>query len=244
MSDRLTIVGPEPDDENFIKQLNKVNIEALMLMAKYDGEFRTLLVNDREKALEQSGIAFSPAEKMIMTGISAEKLISNINEFHVPGINRGSLGNWRKAAAVIILITSVLFTAPHCQRFITRPAGTGTADGWHDSETYVITAIGIPSDKLKDIEERKKSARRAAILNAQYMILEKFMGSKIEAGGIVYYEDAQAVKYAMGKKEIIQIIKNGTVIRESYDDEQNCEITYTIHGPDLKKKCEDPDVWR
>ena len=44
MSDKLTIVGPEPTGPNKGGAVRKVNIEALMLMAKYDEGFREKLL--------------------------------------------------------------------------------------------------------------------------------------------------------------------------------------------------------
>lgn len=235
MTDRLTIVGPEPDDDTIAKKLDKVNIEALMLMAKYDDDFRKLLIEDREKALSESGIKFSAMERMLLMKISAEKLSGNIDQFHIPGITGTSLGNWRKAAAVIMLATSVLFVAPNCQRSVTKSVEEQDKQGWIDMDTYRVIAIGNPSPKFKDVEKRKASAKHAAILNAQYQILETFKGAKIEgATGIM--SDEYYYSLYNTQREIEDYVRGGQVIRETYDAEQNCEIMYEVRAKNLKKR--------
>jgi len=86
----------------------KINIEALLLMAKYDESFKQKLFANRNEAMCESGLDFTPAEKMILENISDEQLKENINEFRVEGITKKSLTNWTKAAAVILLLTSLL----------------------------------------------------------------------------------------------------------------------------------------
>jgi hypothetical protein len=240
MSDRLTIVGPEPDDDVIAKKLDKVNIEALMLMAKYDDGFRRLLIDDRDRALAESGIKFSPMERMLLLKISAEKLSGNIEEFHVPGITRSSLANWRKAAAVILLVTSALFVAPNCQRFITKSVEEQGKQGWIDGDTYRLMAVGVFNSRMKDIEDKKTSAKRFAILNAQYQIAEKFKGMLIKgATGIIPDEEYRKELEKQNEKDLNDIknsIKNGKIIKETYDAEQNCEILYEVRMKDLKRK--------
>ena len=107
--DKLTIVGPEPTKPFFKKPQKKVNIEALLLMAKYDDDFKKKLLTDREKALAECGINFTTSEKLLLTNISDNQLTENINEFRVPGVTKKSLPNWTKAAVVILLLSTVAF---------------------------------------------------------------------------------------------------------------------------------------
>ncbi len=55
-----------------------------------------------------------------------------------------------------------------------------TYEGWLDKNTFQIITVGVPSKRLTDPEAKKSSARYAAILNAQYRIIEKFKGARIE----------------------------------------------------------------
>lgn len=50
MDDKLTIVGPEPAGISMAVP-GTVNIVALLLMARYDDQFRSLLLSDRVRAL-------------------------------------------------------------------------------------------------------------------------------------------------------------------------------------------------
>jgi len=86
----------------------KVNIEAILLMAKYDDSFKKMLFNDREKALLDSGINFTPGQRMLLTNITDEQLAQNIDEFRIPGVTKKTLPNWAKAAAVILLLSSIM----------------------------------------------------------------------------------------------------------------------------------------
>ena len=238
MSDKLTIVGPEPDDSEFKIPLDRVNIEALMLMAKYNSDFRLLLFSNREEALTESGIQFNQSEKMILKNISDEKLANNINQFYIPGIDEKSLVNWRKAASVILLVTSIMITGFNCSKDgFTRGAianhGETRKNGWVDKDTIIITAVGLPKSTLSDIQERKDSAFDAAVLNAHYQTIEKFKGAKIEGTtGIVSDEWAEEGRKI--RKELVRIIKSGTVRNVQWDNEQACEIDYQVKHKGLK----------
>ena len=113
MDDKLTIVGPEPSGEAPSAPA-RVNIEALLLMAKYDDGFRDLLLSDRPRALRESGIAFSNAEKLLLAAVSREKLAVSIGEFSMRGVTQESLPSWNEAAAIILLVMTML-VGPACQ---------------------------------------------------------------------------------------------------------------------------------
>jgi hypothetical protein len=114
MNDKLTIVGPEPEKPEKRGPSKRLNIEAVLLMAKYDAGFRTTLFDDREKALAETTLDFSPGEKLLLSNISDEQLTQNIREFQVPGIGKRSLSNWAKAAAVVLLLSSLSLADMSC----------------------------------------------------------------------------------------------------------------------------------
>ena len=114
MSKKLTIVGPEPTVARKTEVQKKTNVEALLLMAKYDKDFRKKLFEDREKALADSGLDLSRGERMIFANISNDQLEANIEEFQVPGITKKSLPTWTKAAAVILILAT---TSLACKTF-------------------------------------------------------------------------------------------------------------------------------
>ncbi|MCP4138294.1 MAG: hypothetical protein GY754_45450 [bacterium] len=237
MYNKLTIVGPEASDENEAQPgINRVHIESLLLMAKYDKVFKQRLLEERKFALEESGIEFTPVEKMLLMNIGREKLLQTIDEFTVPGINKKSLPNWRAAAAVIMLLSSVLIAGP----LSTTACRSGQVEtkemknrGWVDENTYRWQTAGSPKRGLTDIAERKTTAKLAAVLNAQYTIIEKFKGARLEgAAGMLDISDED---FKRGE-ELKKIAKNGTVIKETYDNEQNCEVIYEVKSPKLKRK--------
>lgn len=111
--DKLTIVGPEPEKKDF-SFISSVNIEAVLLMAKYDKKFRKLLFKDREKALEETGIPFTKNELLLIKQIDQKQLKKTISSFEIKGINKHSLSNWKKAASVILLISGLISSTISC----------------------------------------------------------------------------------------------------------------------------------
>ena len=106
MNDKLTIVGPEPSGTDTKSSQRKVNIEALLLMAKYNNDFQKKLIEDREQALIDSGIEFSKGEKTLLKNIKINKLKEYIKSFEIKGITKKSLKSWACAASVVLLISS------------------------------------------------------------------------------------------------------------------------------------------
>jgi len=106
-------------------------------------------------------------------------------------------------------------------------------EGWVDDNTYRIAAAGVPTRTLTNKVARRESSKRAAILNAQYQVLEKFKGSKIEgAAGMSNFEmTGMAVA-----QEVQGVVKGGSVVKATYDAEDNCEIIYEVKAKGLKKK--------
>ena len=109
MKDKLTIVGPEPDRSDKEKLRKKPNIETILLMAKYNERFRKKLLAHREEAITDTGLKLTQGEKLLLKTISTQRLAENIKEFRIPGIKKSSLSSWSKAAAVLMLITSLSF---------------------------------------------------------------------------------------------------------------------------------------
>ncbi|MCP4138293.1 MAG: hypothetical protein GY754_45445 [bacterium] len=143
-------------------------------------------------------------------------------------IRKKSLSDWRAAAAVIMLLSSVLLAGPlgtiACKSGQVESGYIIRTENWTNENTYRLNAAAMPEKGLTDIAERKASAKRAAVLSAQEQILEKFKDSCSEGGD---YESG---------KEIIKIVRNGKVIEDIYDNEQNCEVTYEVKSRKLKKK--------
>lgn len=110
---------------------------------------------------------------------------------------------------------------------------TYTMEGWIDDDTFQLAAAGVPTKTLTNVVQRKEASKRAAILNAQYQVIEKFKGSKIE--GASGMENFEMTGIAVAQ-ELKAISKGGSVKKVTWDEEQNCEIIYVVHAKGLKKK--------
>ena len=64
-------------------------------------------------------------------------------------------------------------------------------------------------------------------------IIEKFVGARVEgaAGAADYASTGVAVR-----KEFGGMVRGGSIIRETYDDDQNCEVIYQVERRGLKKQ--------
>ena len=126
MSNGLTIVGPEPTGPERRNRRKRLNIETVLLMAKYDHEFPDRLFANREAALAETELSFSPAEQLMLRSISDDQLAQSIKEFHMPGITRNSLKSWAQAAAVLLMLTSLTMVDLGCDSHPSHPV-TGIA---------------------------------------------------------------------------------------------------------------------
>lgn len=134
-----------------------------------------------------------------------------------------------------LLIVSISFSLTSCGSKIggTVKGDSITTEGWIDENTYRLAAVGVPNRKLTNIVQRKASSKRAAILNAQYQVLEKFKGSKIEGAAGMSNFESTGIAIA---QEVSGIVKGGSVKKVTYDKDQNCEIIYEVKARGLKRK--------
>jgi hypothetical protein len=136
----------------------------------------------------------------------------------------------------LILTAGIVFTLTSCasQKLGGTVEGeTFKTEGWIDDDTYQIATAGVATKTLTNIVQRKQSAQRAAILNAQFQVIEKFKGSSIK--GVSGMENYESTGIAVAQ-ELQAITKGGSVKSVKWDDEQNCEIIYEVHAKGLKKK--------
>ena len=150
ISNHLTIVGPEPSGSEGKTGQRKVNIEALLLMAKYNTDFRKKLFQHRDIAIKESGIGFSDGEIKLITSINTPLLKQYINNFTVKGITKRSLKGWACAASIVMLLSTLLIKCGD------SPSESGSdddiiTDGTIPDYSY-IEYLNLPNDK-KDIED-------------------------------------------------------------------------------------------
>ena len=134
----------------------------------------------------------------------------------------------------LVLSMGLVFTACGGSKIGGNVQGeTFKNESWVDDNTYRLAAAGVANSKLKNKVQRRETAKRAAILNAQYQVLEKFKGSKIE--GAAGMSDFESTGIAIAQ-EIQGVVKGGSVMSATYDEEDNCEIIYEVKAKGLKKK--------
>jgi hypothetical protein len=110
---------------------------------------------------------------------------------------------------------------------------TFVTEGWVNDDTFRVTSTGAPKPGLTNKIQRRGTAKEAAIIMAQKTMIEKFKGARLEgaAGAADYASTGIAVM-----KEFSGTVKGGSVIRETYDDDDNCEVVYELISRGLKKK--------
>jgi len=106
-------------------------------------------------------------------------------------------------------------------------------EGWVDDNTFRIVAAGAPRDDLTNKVQRQQAAQRAAVLYAQYMVLEKFKGSRIE--GAAGMADFEMTGIAIAQ-EVEGHIRGGSVRRVVFDKDDNAEIIYEVRAQRLRQK--------
>lgn len=111
---------------------------------------------------------------------------------------------------------------------------TFVTEGWtNKGDTYRTTSTGVPKEGLKNKIQRRGTAREAAVLMAQSHIIEKFKGAKVE--GAAGVSDYASTGFA-ASKEFAGVVKGGSVVKETYDEDDNCEIVYEITSKGLQKQ--------
>ncbi len=112
---------------------------------------------------------------------------------------------------------------------------------WFDDDSYRILTTVAPSRENVGMEEKRASAKRTAILMAGAHFLNlindqrlKIIYRKFPPGAHVNFTDNN-----YPAKVFSSVAKDGNVLRETYDDMQNCTIIYEIHEKGLRKKVVD-----
>lgn len=134
----------------------------------------------------------------------------------------------------LILVVGAAFSFTSCQ---TRPQHTiegkqYVTEGWLDDDTFQLTAAGAATKTLTNKVARKESSKRAAILNAQYQLIEKFKGSQIEGAAGMQNFEMTGIAVA---QQLKATTKGGSISNVVWDEEDNCSILYSVRAKGLKK---------
>lgn len=103
----ITIVGPGPGQDENKKGNYSNNVECILLMAKYCFSFRKKLLMQTETALNECNIPMKESEKLLITSAPRNQLSRIIKHFHIDGITKNSLADWKIASLVLALISSI-----------------------------------------------------------------------------------------------------------------------------------------
>ena len=98
-------------------------------------------------------------------------------------------------------------------------------EGWVDDDTFQVKALGAPSPKAKGFVKRRTQSKEAALLSAQKRVVELLVGAKIT--GASGSQDGESTGIIV-TKEFEGVVKGGAIINTSYDEADNCEITYRV----------------
>ena len=148
---------------------------------------------------------------------------------------------WKKGIVFSMAGGILLFAPIGCK----SSAGGGTqlkgeveeyvSEGWLDDDTFQVRALGAPNPNAKGFVRRRTQAKEAALLMAQKRVVELMVGSVIKGASGAESGEATGVVVT---KELEGVIKGGQIVRERYDENDNCEIIYRIHRKGLRKMVE------
>ena len=114
-------------------------------------------------------------------------------------------------------------------------------EGWVNDDTYRTTAVGSPGAKFKDKSKyvQRNAAKEAARLLAVNNVLKKFKGERIEAAsGMANFETTGIAV----SSEVEGFVRGGSIIKETYSEENDCEIVYEVQATGLKKMVRGVDI--
>jgi len=114
-------------------------------------------------------------------------------------------------------------------------------EGWDGDNIYRTTATGSPGAKFKEKSAviQKNAAKEAARLLAVNNVLKKFKGEKIEAAsGMANFETTGIAV----SSEVEGFVRGGSIIKETYNEEYDCEIVYEVRAQNLKKMVRSTDI--
>ena len=129
-----------------------VNLERILIMAAQNEEFRTLLYDNRNEALSQSGIIFTPSEQAMFSAMPQQMLEATISRLKPARQRNRSFAKTVAAAAVAggMIIASYACSDPVC-------GGSGSdidsdSDTDTDSDTDSDTDTDTDTDSDTDTD--------------------------------------------------------------------------------------------
>jgi hypothetical protein len=136
---------------------------------------------------------------------------------------------------VLVLMVAVAFTSCTAGMGGQVKGDSYVTEGWASADIFRVTATGAPKPGLTNKIQRQGTAKEAAQIMAEKRIIEKFVGARLEgaAGAADYASTGVAVA-----KEFSGTVKGGTILKATYDKDDNCEIIYQVEKKGLKASVE------
>ncbi|MBP7585250.1 MAG: hypothetical protein KBA61_14515 [Spirochaetes bacterium] len=154
----------------------------------------------------------------------------------LPYLRQCQQGNLFKRIIPILLVVGLCITCssipPHQAEASVSPDDL-TKNGWISDDIFQVVAAGYPVITPGNQKSMRSSAKANAVKNAQQKIEDLFTDVRLYyATGALQVESARIAV----KKEFSNIISDGLVVREIFNDRNDCEITYRVTYRNLKNK--------
>jgi len=143
----------------------------------------------------------------------------------------------KKSLLVLIAAVSIAAFVSSCGGTTDKivKGKTYKTEGWVDDNTFRVTALGAPNPEAKGMVKRKTQAREAALIMAQKRVIEKMIGAELKGASAVKDGESAGVVVT---KEFQGMVKGGTIVEETFDEDDNCEVVYELQSRGLKKKAQ------
>ena len=220
------------DVREFITRVNNdtcSRLETIISFAENRGESESAVgsfIETEKKALSSSDRKFLKESAAIL------KKVRRLRDDH-SGMRYSRIA---QIAASIGFAAAVSASSPACAGGSTHmcemaPAYNYNFNGWHDDSTYYQISAAAPDASITKKIPRRISAKEKALLNAKIEVVNFVFGITLNKDNLYKYSFSLA-----DENEILKIVLSGTLYKDIYDEEDNCELTYMITAPDLKRK--------
>lgn len=110
-------------------------------------------------------------------------------------------------------------------------------EGFLDDETFQVVAEGTWPDELANARKiiKRNRAKEGALLKAQTRVMELFKGYALKA------KSGAESGVGLGEVAIKKIEgygRGGSIVKTTYDEEDNCSVVYRLHAGNLKQMAE------
>ena len=113
--------------------------------------------------------------------------------------------------------------------------------GWIDENSYQLSCCGFPPKEEVPLEQREDQARKGALVECQWQIMNVFTEKYDKKYKELYsqYMSVDSSGIPAWRKELVRILKSGTIVGEKCSDAGNCSITYRVSKNGLKRWVEE-----